>query len=54
MVHMLAGCATDIMLSTVQFSVRVDDDNKITRIFPGIDGMELTYYRCPTKSATVR
>jgi hypothetical protein len=46
-IHMLASCATDIMYSNVQFSVKVLDDNKITRIFPGIDGMELTYYRCP-------
>jgi hypothetical protein len=46
-VHMLASCATDIMYQNVQFSVKVLDDNKITRIFPGIDGMELTYYRCP-------
>ena len=52
--HMLAGCATDIMLQSVQFSVKVLDDNKITRIFPGIDGMELTYYRCPTRSAPAR
>lgn len=52
--HMLAGCATDIMLQTVQFSVKVVDDNKITRIFPGIDGMELTYYRCPARSAPAR
>jgi hypothetical protein len=46
-VHMLASCATDIMYQNVQFSVRVLDSNKITRIFPGIDGMDLTYYRCP-------
>ena len=46
-VHMLASCATDIMYSNVQFSLKVLDDNKISRIFPGIDGMELTYYRCP-------
>jgi hypothetical protein len=46
---MIAGCATDIMLSTVQFSARVIDDNTITRIFPGIEGMELTYYRCPAR-----
>src|SRR5215475_13645020 len=25
--HMLAGCATDIMLQTVQFSVKLVDDN---------------------------
>jgi hypothetical protein len=48
-IHMIAGCATDIMLSTVQFSVRVIDDNTITRVFPGIEGMELTYYRCPAR-----
>ena len=54
LVHMIAGCATDIMLSTVQFSVKVQDDNKITRIFPGIEGMELTYYRCPKPAAPTR
>jgi len=48
-VHMIAACATDIMLSNVQLSVKVLDDNKITRIFPGIEGMELTYYRCPSR-----
>jgi hypothetical protein len=48
-VHMLASCATDIMYSNVQFSLKVLDDNKITRIFPGIEGMELTYYRCPSR-----
>jgi hypothetical protein len=46
-VHMLAACATDIMLSNVQFSVKVLDDNRIVRIFPGIEGMELIYHRCP-------
>jgi hypothetical protein len=45
--HMLAACATDIMLSNVQFSLKVLGDDKITRIFPGIEGMELMYYRCP-------
>jgi hypothetical protein len=51
-IHMLAGCATDIMLSNVQFSVKVLDEDKISRIFPGIEGMELTYYRCPGRSGT--
>jgi hypothetical protein len=45
-VHMLAGCATDIMLSNVQLSVKIVDENKISRIFPGIADMEMTYYRC--------
>ena len=48
-VHMLAACATDIMYSNVQFSVKVLDENKISRIFPGIEGMELMYYRCPSR-----
>lgn len=44
--HLMAACATDIMLQSVQFSLRVLDDNKISRIFPGMEGMEITYYRC--------
>jgi hypothetical protein len=48
-IHMMTACATDIMLQNVQFSVKVVDDNRITRIFPGIDGMELDYVRCPTR-----
>jgi hypothetical protein len=48
-IHMIASCATDIMYSNVQFSVKVLGDDKITRIFPGIDGMELMYYRCPSR-----
>ena len=48
-VHMLASCATDIMYSNVQFSVKVLGKDKISRIFPGIEGMELPYYRCPSR-----
>ena len=50
-IHMLAACATDIMLGNVQLSVKVVDDNRITRIFPGIEGMEVDYVRCPAKPA---
>jgi hypothetical protein len=34
------------MLSSVQFSLKVLDDNSISRLFPGMPGMEVTYYRC--------
>jgi hypothetical protein len=44
--NLLAACATDIMLSSVQFSLKVLDDNKISRVFPGMPGLETTYYRC--------
>jgi|SwirhisoilCB1_FD_contig_31_21337886_length_607_multi_2_in_0_out_0_1 hypothetical protein len=45
-VNILAGCATDIMLSSVQFDLKVVDQNKITRLFPGMEDMEIHYYRC--------
>jgi hypothetical protein len=51
-IHLLTACATDIMLGNVQFSIKVEDDNRITRIFPGVDGMEISYVRCPAKAAT--
>ncbi|MEH2513163.1 hypothetical protein V1291_004517 [Nitrobacteraceae bacterium AZCC 1564] len=44
--HILASCSSDIMLSNVQFSLRFKDNNSLTRFFPDIPGMELTYYRC--------
>jgi len=44
--NLLTACATDIMLQNVQFSVKIIDDNKISRLFPGMEGMEITYYRC--------
>jgi hypothetical protein len=50
-IHILASCATDIMLGNVQLSVKVVDDNRITRIFPGIEGMEIDYVRCPAPPA---
>ena len=46
-VNIIAGCATDIMLSNVQFSLKVLEPNKISRIFPGIADMAISYYRCP-------
>ena len=47
-VNLLAACATDIMLLNQQFTLKVLDDNKISRIFPDIEGMDITYYRCAT------
>jgi hypothetical protein len=44
--HMIAACATDIMLSDVQFSVRSVNANEILRMFPNMPGMETLYHRC--------
>ena len=46
-VNILAGCATDIMLSNVQFSLKVLEPNKILRMFPGMQDVEIRYDRCP-------
>ena len=47
--HLLAACATDVMLSNVQLSLRVVDRNKLIRIFPGVSDMEMGYERCELK-----
>ena len=46
-VNIIAGCATDIMLSNVQFSLKVLEPDKISRVFPGVTDMEISYHRCP-------
>jgi len=46
-VNIIAGCATDIMLSNVQFSLKVLEPNRILRIFPGMTDVEIGYERCP-------
>lgn len=46
-IQLAAECATDIALSPDQFSLRVDTNDKITRLFPSMPDMEMQYYRCP-------
>jgi hypothetical protein len=46
-INIVAGCATDIMLSNVQFAIKVIDQNQITRLFPGMEDIQINYYRCP-------
>ena len=46
-IHFVAKCADDIMVSNVQFSAKVIDDNTIARIFPGMPEFTLSYSRCP-------
>jgi len=44
--HLVTLCANDVTMGTVQFSLRVHDDNQITRFFPGVPELETEYYRC--------
>jgi hypothetical protein len=45
-INLVVACASGIMLSNVQFFLKVIDDNTISREFPGIEGMDVKYYRC--------
>jgi len=45
-INLVAACATDIMLQNVQFSLREMDANNVIRMFPGMEGMEISYARC--------
>jgi hypothetical protein len=44
--NLVVMCASGVMLSSVQFFLKVIDDNTISREFPGMEGMEVKYYRC--------
>ncbi|MBR0906526.1 hypothetical protein [Bradyrhizobium liaoningense] len=46
-VNLVAACATDMMLSSVQFSLKELDANSIIRQFPGMEDLEIRYQRCP-------
>ena len=46
-INLVAACASDIMLQNVQFSLREVDANSVIRMFPGMEGMEIMYARCP-------
>jgi hypothetical protein len=45
-VHLLAACATDIMFSSTQFSLKLNADGRLTRLFPGMDEIQINYHRC--------
>lgn len=44
--NIIVSCASGIMVSNVQFFLKVVDDDTITREFPGIEGMQVSYHRC--------
>jgi hypothetical protein len=47
--HLILGCATDVMLSSVQTSFKKAGNDRIIRIFPGVSDMEIPYERCSLK-----
>lgn len=47
LIQLITTCSTDVALQTVQFSLQMDGDNKLTRVFPGVPELAMTYARCP-------
>jgi hypothetical protein len=47
MTNLVAKCATDIALENVQFSLKLENGNKITRLYPGLPELSVSYFRCP-------
>ena len=47
LVHLVAACATDLMLSNYELTLKIIDDNRVARVFAGMPEMETPYYRCP-------
>jgi hypothetical protein len=45
-INLVVACASGVMLSNVQFFLKVIDDNTIFREFPGMEGMDVKYHRC--------
>ncbi len=44
--NIIAVCSTDLALSTMQFQLKIDSDNKVTRLFPGMPDLTFSYARC--------
>lgn len=44
--HLIANCTTGVMLEVVQYSLKIEDENTITRIFPGLPELATSYFRC--------
>ncbi len=45
--HLILVCAGDALITNIQFSLKIDDDNRITRIFPRTPELNTSYFRCP-------
>jgi len=45
-INLVVMCASGVLLRSVQFFLKVIDENTISREFPGTEEKEETYYRC--------
>lgn len=47
--NIVAVCSTDIALSTVQFMLKTDGEDSVTRLYPGLPELAVSYVRCAFK-----
>lgn len=45
-INLVVACAKGVMPSSVQFFLKIVDDNTIKRVFPGVDEVGVEYHRC--------
>jgi hypothetical protein len=45
-VHLVAACSTDVAVETVQFTFKLEGDDKMVRMFPGLPELATPYFRC--------
>ena len=45
--HLIAACSTEIaVLGTQEVSAKIENENRITRIYPSFPEMGISFYRC--------
>ena len=44
--HLVASCASEIMVDQMQLSFKIVDDNTIVRQIPGMENLESAFVRC--------
>ena len=45
-IELATACATSVMTQNLSFSLKIVDDNSLTRLFSEIPGMTIRYVRC--------
>jgi len=47
--QLIAACSSDIMFQDMQFSLKEVDANTVMRLFPGMEGINIRFARCPAQ-----
>ena len=47
LVNIAATCSTDVAVETMHFVIKIINESKIARTFPGLPELDTAYERCP-------